>query len=214
VAGPILYIETQDTKLLLTFHGIWVWALFLTYSKKYFSENSPSLARATWENFIHLARRKAVPGGKGSEKLSLLLTSWATEESFPYLSHLGRTSPASWLGNEGELVCWPTQLPLRPRSIASGWLTLTFPSLSCWSTCKDWSCRPITLGISHIWATTGYLKVSLRVHYWWYTNNSLEWIFASKSVWAKGYSVWLNENFSAITTHKGICDVGAKKTED
>lgn len=91
----------------------------------------------------------------------------------------------------------------------------TYPSVTCWSSWRDSSCRTIA-------AVSPRLKVTargalVRVQYWWYmrnqsANNSLQWTFASKAVWVTDK---LRDTQKLPHHHNyWVCSGGAGKTEE
>ena len=115
-----------------------------------------------------------------------------------------------------ELACWPSQIPLRPRSRALNWslhlnIYLTDELLECM---KGWSCRSKTTWSPKQRETTGYWRgVPLRTQYWQYsrsqspctrpTKGSLRWTFANKKVWTKGV-LWNTPWQTTISTTRFV----------
>lgn len=109
---------------------------------------------------------------KGLAKLALPLN-WTAWKSWPALvvityclDNTGELAP-SGLGI-GELAVRPTQLPLKPRSMALSWPTPTSTTfINCWSMSRSQSCRTKATGSPWHWPATRYPKrVPVSIQHW------------------------------------------------
>lgn len=116
----------------------------------------------------------------------LVLTLTGSERAYPALALIGELVPCTWNswlhpspeGGGPSSLIWPTQLTPRHTSrVFLSWkLSTSIPSMTGWSTWRDWPCGTIGAGAPRFEAIVWYLRGDLvRVQHWRYTRSQRPW---------------------------------------